>query len=166
MIKTKQFQLTPDLLQNILLIRYFKKRWWLLAWLWIIAISLLFIPGRDYFKTFFIVFAAIYPMLLVYRLWRFSHSKDNKIFFIRRELKITDDLIEDSLEDGTVYPMKIDYFIRHEKIKENYLLFVAKSNFLVIPKTAFEKEEDLQWFENNFLQNIEIKNTKHNKRHN
>ena len=157
MIKTKEFQLTPDLLQNILLIRYFKKRWWLLAWVWVLAILMLFIPGWDNFKTFFIVFAAIYPMLLVYRFWRFSHSKENKIFFVRRVLKITNDLIEDSLEDGTVYPMKIDNFIRHEKIKDNYLLFIAKSIFLVLPMSAFETEEDIKWFENNFLQNIGIK---------
>lgn len=97
-------------------------------------------------------------MFLVYRFWRFSHSKENKIFLVRRELTISNELIEDSLEDGTVYPMKIDHFIRHEKIKENYLLFVSKSNFLILPESAFKTEEDLKWFKINFLQNIAMKN--------
>ena len=160
MIETKQFQLNPDQVQDLFLIRHLKKRWCLLVLILLLAVIMIILPGWDDFETFFLVMAVLYPMYLVWYYWRYAHSKDNKIFYIKRHFKIQEDGIEAFFDDGTVHPIKLEYFIKAEQIKNNYLLFISKSSFVIFPKEVFESEEDLKWFEDHILMKINPKKHK------
>lgn len=154
MITTKKVKLTPNELFSILILRYLKKRWWLFVWIWVLAIILGLKEQHDYFDKFFIVFAIIYPILLIIQFWRYVVSKDNKLLLLERYCEIDADKINGIIDKDTYSPIKLGHFIKADLIRKIYLLYIAKNQFIYIPIYSFENDSDREWFENEIIKKI------------
>jgi hypothetical protein len=154
MIKTKKVKLTPKDLFLILTLRYIKKRWWLFAWIWIIAIILASDGMNDSFDMFFIAVAIIYPIWLAIQFWRYVTSKDNRLFLLERYYEIDNEKINGIIDQDTYSPIKLDHFIKVDLIRRTYLLYMAKAQFIYIPIDSFESDSDREWFENEIVKKI------------
>jgi hypothetical protein len=77
MITTKKVKITTKEFFLILIIRYLKKQWWLFAGIWFLAIIFAFDGIKDPVQMFFLVFAIIYPALVLIQFWKYVKSKDN-----------------------------------------------------------------------------------------
>ncbi|MGV8094669.1 MAG: YcxB family protein [Mangrovibacterium sp.] len=142
------------MLFKILIRIYLKKRWWLLAWVWILVVILLFMENRDALANFLIVFIVLFQILLIVQYWFYARSKDNKVFFLSRYYEIDTEKIVGFLEDGTSTPIKIEHFIRAIKIDNYNLLYLSKTQFIYLPNECFKSETDRQWFEKEVLGKI------------
>ena len=154
MITTQKIKLTSKELFIILIIRYIKKRWWLLAWIWILAIILALQEQYDSFDYFFISMAIIYPIVLAIQFWRYVISKDNKLLLLERYYEIDNEKINGIIDEDTYSPIKLEHFIKVDKIKETYLLFIAKNQFIYIPINSFKNNSDREWFEKEIIKRI------------
>lgn len=154
MIKTKKVKLSPKDLFLILIFRYIKKRWWLFAWIWILAIILGADGINDSFDMFFIVFAIFFPILLVIQFWRYVISKDNKLLLLERYYEIDSEKINGIIDQDTYSPIRLNHFIKVDLIRKTYLLYVAKNQFVYIPIDSFESDSDKEWFESEIIKKI------------
>lgn len=154
MITTKKVKLTAKELFSIFMIRYLKKRWWLIAWIWILAIILGFDGIGDSFEVFLIVFAVIYPILLGVQFWRYVTSKDNRLLLLERFYEIDNEKINGIIDEDTYSPIKLEHFIKVDLIRKTYLLYIAKNQFIYIPINSFETDSDREWFENEIIKQI------------
>jgi hypothetical protein len=154
MIITKKVKLTPKELFSILILRYIKKRWWLFIWIWVLALILGLDGINDTFDIFFIVFAIIYPILLLIQFWRYVTSKDNKILLLERYYKIDHEKINGIIDTDTYSPIKIEHFKKVDLIRKTYLLYIAQNQFVYIPIDSFESDSDKVWFENEIIKKI------------
>jgi hypothetical protein len=154
MIKTKKIQLTTNTLFSTLLNVYFKKRWWLIIWILIIGVLFSTSKSRGSTEIFIIFFSFAYPFLIAFQYWRFSNSKDNKVFFLEREFEVFQDRIIATLSDGTSSTIMIKHFIKVIELKNSYLLYSSKTQFMYIPKNAFQSETDKIWFEQEIIKKI------------
>lgn len=154
MVKTKRFKYTPKELFGILIMRYAKKRWWLLAWIWTLTIIILMMDAQDSFTYFMIGFAVFYPVLLVIQYWRYVNSKSNKLLLSERFYEMENDKIHEILDEDTHSTIRLDHFIKVEFIRNTYLLFIAKNQFVYIPVDSFESDEDRNWFDAEIISKI------------
>jgi hypothetical protein len=154
MITTKKVKITTKEFFLILIIRYLKKQWWLFAGIWFLAIIFAFDGIKDPVQMFFLVFAIIYPALVLIQFWKYVKSKDNKILFLERYYEIDNEKINGIIDHDTYSPIKIEHFIKVDMIRNTYLLYVSKNQFLYIPIHAFESDSDRVWFEKEFLPRI------------
>ena len=154
MITTKKIKLTEKEYFSILITRYVKRRWWLIAWIWGLAIIMWLMGDYGKFEYFFIGMAIVYPILLVWQFWRYANSKDNKLFLLERYYEIEKGKINGVIDDDTSSPIQIGHFIKVDLIKSTYLLFIAKNQFIYIPIDSFQSENDLNWFRNEILTQI------------
>jgi len=142
------------MLFKILIRVYLKKRWWLLAWVWVLVIILLLMENKDTFANLLIAFIILFQLLLIFQYWFYARSKDNKIFFLGRYYEIDPEKIVGFLEDGTSSPIKIEHFVKAIKIDNYNLLYLAKTQFIYLPNQCFKCEADRQWFEKEILSKI------------
>ena len=154
MITTKKVKLTPRQFFLILIIRHIKKQWWLFAAILFLAIFFLVNGINDPVQMFFPVFAIIYPALIVIQFWKYVTSKDNKLLLLERYYEIDNEKINGVIDRDTYSPIKLDHFIKVDLIRNNYLLFVSKNQFIYIPVDAFESDQDKEWFEKEILTRI------------
>jgi len=154
MIKTKRVKLTPKEFFNILIIRYIKRRWWLIVWIWGLALIISFKEDYESFDYFFFGMAIIYPIILIWQFWRYVNSKDNKILLLERHYEIDSDKINGIIDEETYSPIKLDHFIKVDLIRNTYLLYVAKNQFIYIPIDSFETEIDKKWFKEEIIEKI------------
>ena len=99
MISTNKTHLTSKEYFDIMITVYFRKKWWLIAWIWIAATVIYYIDTRDSLGNFLMILFAIYPFIVVFQYWRFAHSKDNKIYLLERHYEIYEDKIIGFLSD-------------------------------------------------------------------
>lgn len=154
MITTKNFQLTPKEFFLTLIKVYLKKRWWYFPLIWTFAVIFSLNDGVDSFAQFYVLFSIIYPIVLLYKYWAYANSKDNKIFLIERYFDIYEDRLVGFLSDGTENTIKTEHFIKLIDLENMYLLYIAKTQFIFIPKDSFKKEQDKEWFEKNIVAKI------------
>ena len=138
----------------ILILRYLKKRWWLIAWMWVLAIAFMISGNNDSFDVFIIVFAIIYPILLMIQYWRYATSKDNKLMLLERYYEIDGEKIKGIIDQDTISLIKTEHFIRVDLIRNTYLLYIAKNQFIYIPIDSFETDADREWFESEIIKRL------------
>ena len=138
----------------ILILRYLKKRWWLIAWMWVLAIAFMISGNNDSFDVFIIVFAIIYPILLIIQYWRYATSKDNKLMLLERYYEIDGEKIKGIIDQDTISLIKTEHFIRVDLIRNTYLLYIAKNQFIYIPIDSFETDADREWFESEIIKRL------------
>ena len=154
MVTTKRVKLSQMDLFLILILRYLKKRWWLIAWMWVLAIAFMISGNNDSFDVFIIVFAIIYPILLIIQYWRYATSKDNKLMLLERYYEIDGEKIKGIIDQDTISLIKTEHFIRVDLIRNTYLLYIAKNQFIYIPIDSFETDADREWFESEIIKRL------------
>ena len=154
MITTKKFQLTSKEFFLTLLKVYLKKRWWYFPLIWTFAIIISLSDDIDSFGQFYIYFAIIYPIYFLYKYWAYANSNDNKIFLIERYFDIYEDRLVAYLSDETESTIKSEHLIKYIVLENMYLLYIAKTQFLFIPKDSFQNLQDKDWFEKNVIKKI------------
>jgi hypothetical protein len=154
MIRTKRFKYTPKELFSILIIRYAKKQWWLLAWIWSLAIIMIAIGNKDSFSYFFIVFSIAYPLLLIIRFWRHVNSKNNRLLLADKFYEIDNEKIKGIIDEDTHSTIRLEHFIKVEFIRNTYLLFIAKNQCIYMSADSFENDDDRKWFESEIIRKI------------
>lgn len=128
-----------------------------MAWIWGLAIIIWLTGDYGEFERFLIGMAIIYPILIVWQLWRYANSKDNRIFLLERYYEIEKEKINGIIDGDTNSPIKIEHFIKVDLIKNTYLLFIAKNQFIYIPIDSFQTESDLNWFKSEIVSQIKKK---------
>jgi hypothetical protein len=154
MITTGPIKLTSKKLFEITLTTYLKRKWWLFAWIWVLAIILVLNNNKDSFDIFLIFFLVLFPIVLVIQFWRYAYSKQNKIFLLERYYEIETDTITGKMEDGTTQPIKIEHFIKVISSSKYYLLYIAKAQFIYVPFNSFKNITEKKWFEDEIVNKI------------
>ena len=158
MINTKNIKLTNKTLFTTLLTVYLKKRWWLITLILIISLLISLKENKDNNDYFIMFFSFIYPLLITLQYWRFANSGDNKIFLLERNYEIDDEKIIGNLNDGTSSTIMNNHLIKTIQLKNAYLLYISKLQFIYIPKNGFQTEQDKNWFEKKIIKNVKNKN--------
>jgi hypothetical protein len=154
MIITEKIKFTEYAFFKIFLAVYLKKRWWLIVMIWLFALLMFSKDEKDSSDTFFIYFAIFYPILIVVRFWMYANSKDNKLFLVERFFEIDENKFIGFLSDGTESTIKFEHFIRVVELKNIFLLYISKNQFIFIPKNSFQNNSDRVWFEQNIISKI------------
>jgi hypothetical protein len=154
MITTKKIQFTNKSYFKILLQINLKKYFWLFVLLWFFALINIFKSELNYFDIYIIIFSVAFPIYFFLWYWRFANTKENKIFFLERYYNIDNDKIIGFLNDGTENTIKKEHFIKFLELKESYLIYISKVQFLYFPKNAFQTVEDENWFKVTILEPI------------
>ncbi|MCB0402144.1 MAG: YcxB family protein [Flavobacteriales bacterium] len=148
MISTNPITLNSKEFFQILITVYFRKRWWFLSLLLLLAVFYLFTSiNLGSFRYFFITFSVVYPLLIIYQYWAFANSSKNKIFFLEKHYDIDTETLTGHVADGTQSTIKISHFVNVVTLKHCYLLYLSKSQFTYIPFASFKTPEDRIWFE-------------------
>jgi energy-coupling factor transporter transmembrane protein EcfT len=157
MIRTKKIELTADSFFYILLTIYFKRRWLILIWIWLMIFALLFSANIRSIEYLLILFLLLSQVILVVQYWLYAHSKDNRIYLLPRYFEIDDHQIVEWLDDGTSSTIKLERFVKVMKTGNCYLLFIAKNEYVYLPFSAFENEANKEWFETDVIRKINEK---------
>ncbi|MEO8516776.1 MAG: YcxB family protein [Flavobacterium sp.] len=154
MITTKKFQLTKKSFFQTLVMAHLKRRWWFFILIWALAFLFSLNGRNDPFEQFYVFFAAFYPIYFLYRYWNFARSKDSAVFLLERYFDIYEDRFVGVLSDETESTIKFEHFIKQVELKNIYLLYISRNQFVFIPKDAFKSEHDKNWFEQNIISKI------------
>lgn len=154
MITTKKIQLTKKSFFKTLLMAHLKRRWWFFILIWALAFLFSLNNRNDSFEHFYSCFAVLYPIYFLYTYWNFANSKDNALFLLERYYDIYEDRFVCFLSDGTESTFKCEHFIKKVELKNIYLLYISRNQFVFIPKEAFKSKEDEDWFRQSILSKI------------
>jgi hypothetical protein len=152
MITTNKVQFTNKSYFKILLQINAKKYAWFLILAWGLALTNLFKDVLGDFDIFYIIFSIVFPIYFIFYYWRFANSKENKIFFLERYYTIDENKIVGFLSDGTESIIKSEHFIKFLEVKESFLIYISKNQFLYFPKNAFKTIEDEKYFRKTILE--------------
>jgi len=147
MIKTQDIKLTANEFFRLILSIYLKKRWWLVAWIWILIIILLFSGHIGFVEIALLSLILLFQVIIIAQYWFYAHAKDNKLYLLSRYYEIDTDRIIETMEDGTSSTIKTERFIKVMKTSSYYLLYVARNEYVYLPVSAFESLADCEWFE-------------------
>lgn len=109
--------------------------------------------GSGATGMFLIIYAIIYPALIILSSMLWVYSKDNRNIYLPRKLqfnseKIISFSIQDTVFDTpTTNEIANNQIIKKLKLGSFYLLYTSKAYFLVIPKNVFQSEDDRTQFE-------------------
>jgi len=154
MIKTQEIKITANEFFRLILSIYLKKRWWLLAWIWILVIILLLGGSIGLIEIFLLAFILLFQVIIVGQYWFYAHSKDNRIYLMARHYEIDTDQVVEMMEDGTSSTIRTERFIKMMKTPRYYLLYVARNEYIYLPVKAFQSLADLEWFESEIVKKI------------
>lgn len=154
MIVTDKIRLTNKELFNIFTTSYLKKRWWLLAWIWIMIVILLFRDSSDAFGYFIIAALIIIQLIVAYQYWSVANSKENEESFQERFYEIDSEKLVLIKADGTSNTIENGLFTSLTKTKRYYLLYTSKTEFIYLPFCSFKSAEDLKWFDSEIVEKI------------
>ena len=154
MIKTQEIKITANEFFRLILSIYLKKRWWLLAWIWILVIILLLGGSIGLIEIFLLAFILLFQVIIVGQYWFYAHSRDNRIYLMARHYEIDTDQVVEMMEDGTSSTIKTERFIKVMKTQMYFLLYVARNEYIYLPVCAFQSLADREWFENEIISKI------------
>jgi hypothetical protein len=154
MIRTHSINLSANEFFRLILSIYLKKRWWLVAWIWILIIILLFSGHIGLVEIALLSLILLFQVIIIGQYWIYAHSKDNRIYLLARYYEIGSDQVVELMEDGTTSTIRTERFIKVMKTTRYYLLYVARNEYIYLPFIAFESLGDREWFENEIVNKI------------
>lgn len=154
MIKTQNIKITANEFFRLILSIYLKKRWWLVAWIWILIIILLFSGHIGLIEITLLTLILLFQAIIVGQYWFYAHSKDNRLYLLARYYEIGLDQVVELMEDGTTSTIRNERFIKVMKTTRYYLLYVARNEYIYLPVSAFESLADQEWFEKEIVNKI------------
>jgi hypothetical protein len=154
MIRTQNIKITANEFFRLILSIYLKKRWWLVAWIWILIIILLFSRHIGFIEITLLALILLFQVIIIGQYWFYAHSKDNRIYLLARYYEIDIAQIVEMMEDGTTSTVRTERFIKVMKTNRYYLLYVARNEYIYLPLSAFESLADREWFEDEIVNKI------------
>lgn len=154
MIVTEKIKLTSKDLFNILITSYLKKRWWLLAWIWVMIVILLVRQSNDSFGYFIVAALIFIQLIIAYQYWGYAKSKENNLLTQERYYEIDPDKIVGTVIDGTSTSIETRLFVSFIKTSKYYLLYTSKTEFIYLPISCFKSVEDINWFEREVIEKV------------
>ncbi len=154
MIITEKIKLTTKELFNILIKSYLKKRWWLLAWIWVMIIILLLRESNDNFGYFVVAALIILQAIILYQYWGYANSKEYVQLLLERQYEIDSEKIVGIAADGTITPYEMQQFISVMKTSKYYLLYTTRTDYIYLPVSSFKSAEDKECFETEIITKI------------
>lgn len=154
MIKTQNIKITANEFFRLILSIYLKKRWWLVAWIWILIIILLFSGHIGLIEITLLTLILLFQAIIVGQYWFYAHSKDNRLYLLARYYEIGLDQVVELMEDGTTSTIRNERFIKVMKTTRYYLLYVARNEYIYLPFSAFESLSDREWLEEEIVNKI------------
>lgn len=152
MTKTKTYSLTQKEYMKILMLKRFRKSWWLYLLMFLIGFIHIKDFGTNTFSTFVCIFSFIYPLLVFTYLYFWSKSKDHEPVFAEVNLFFDDKYLyfKSNNNESKVAPNSIQKIIEHNK---HWLLYISKGQFIHVPKHIFYNESDFKLFTTLIKQN-------------
>jgi len=154
MIKTQSIKITANEFFRLIFSIYLKKRWWLVAWIWILIIILLFSGHIGFVEITLLALILLFQVIIIGQYWFYAHSKDNRLYLLGRYYEINSDQVVELMEDGTTSTIRTERFIKVMKTPRYYLLYVARNEYIYLPVSAFESLADLEWFKEEIVNKI------------
>jgi hypothetical protein len=154
MIRTQDIKITANEFFRLIFSIYLKKRWWLVAWIWILIIILLFSGHIGFIEITLLALILLFQVIIIAQYWFYAHSKDNRLYLLSRYYEIGSDQVIELMEDGTTSTIRNERFIKVMKTARYYLLYVARNEYVYLPFIAFTSLADLEWFENEIVNKI------------
>lgn len=154
MIKTQSIKITANEFFRLIISIYLKKRWWLLAWIWILIIILLLSGHIGFIEITLLALILLFQVIIIGQYWFYAHSKDNRLYLLARYYEIGSDQVVEMMEDGTTSTIRNERFIKVMKTTRYYLLYVARNEYIYLPVSAFESLADQEWFEDEIVNKI------------
>nr|WP_262910405.1 YcxB family protein [Pontibacter silvestris] len=123
-----------------------RRYWWL--YLLSLTFSLLLLErfGEDPVATIYVCIALAYLVGIFIYLYFIANSSKNKNLFIPRRLIVYSEKIVSQSEDNVHNELPLSYIINAIERKSYWLLYIARSQFIYIPKKAFVSPEDMAAF--------------------
>ncbi|HEX2609098.1 MAG TPA: YcxB family protein [Flavisolibacter sp.] len=156
MIETNEFALTKKEYLKIIVFQRLRSSAWIFGMNVVLMIISINRFGKSPVSVFFTVYALLYPLLTFLYLVRWVNLKDNKNVYKPMQLSFGKDKLTASMGQSSVFEtptrseIAYDTIIKKNKMKDFYLLFVAKNSFVVVPKNTFRSSEDREEFEKLF----------------
>lgn len=145
MIEINSFRLTPNIYFGIIVKRHLQKSWWLYVLCLLFSLYFLFSTDRSSFAVFMIIFGIIYlPSVLIYYFFWATSSKNNTLFLDRKLTLESEKLSMNA--DGIYSELAYKHVQKIVETSDYFLLYVAKSQFVYIPKSAFVDAADIEKF--------------------
>ena len=154
MIRTQDIKITANEFFRLIFSIYLKKRWWLVAWIWILIIILLFSGHIGLVEISLLALILLFQIIIIGQYWFYAHSKDNSLYLLARYYEIDKTQIVEMMEDGTTSTVRTERFIKVMKTDRYYLLYVARNEYIYLPVSAFESLADQEWFEDEIVNKI------------
>lgn len=123
---------------------HYKKFWWLYAIILFGALVTTFDETKQPFDYFLIIVGYGYlPFISIYYYF-WATSRKNKLLFTDRELKLSDDKLIVTSPDELYSEIPIRHVLKLVEQSDCLLLYIAKSQFIYVPKNAFENPNDME----------------------
>jgi len=146
MIETKVFKQTQKEYFNIILKVQFKRRWWIIALLILFSAYNFFKIEEESAKIVWVLFPIVYIIALYFQNRWFAYSKKNAIFFNERKLFFDENMMRFEIENKTTSEVLYSNIIEIKQLENCWMLYIAKHQFIHVPKNIFYKEEDFERF--------------------
>lgn len=143
-IETQSFKLTPNTFFKIIAATRLRRSWWM--YLGYFAFALFFL--KDFYQSqltsYMVIFGFAYPPAVFGYLFYWAHSSKNKAFFLERKLTFDEDKIISTDEDGAHNEIFWKNVFAVVDRTQYWLLYIAKGQFIYLPKDAFQSDKDRQ----------------------
>lgn len=149
MIETKKFEQSQKIYFDIVLSTRIRKSWWLYILLIIVGIFHLYqyINTLNNSNLMWSLACLLYPVIIYISLYRFAHSKNQKIFLSERQLFFNSEIFKIVENDGSFSEIPYTKIANTVSKVEYWMLYLNKNNYIYVPKNIFYKKEDFEKFE-------------------
>lgn len=131
-----------------------RKRWWLIAWIWVMIVILLVRENNDSFAYVIAAALVLLQGIIAYQYWGYANSKENASYLQDRHYEIDSDKIVGITVDGTSTSIEVRNFISVMKTSNYYLLYTTKTEYIYLPINSFKSTEDKEWFDREIIAKI------------
>ncbi|SIT93604.1 YcxB family protein [Pontibacter indicus] len=146
MIQTYTYALSPKTYFRIIAENRLRRFWWLYLLMIIFSLSSLDRFGDDNFITTYIIVSAVYlPCLFIY-LYFWATSRKNQNLFLPHSFTVDEKMMTSTSAGNFQSEIPLQLIIKTVERKSYWLLYIAKSQFIYIPKAVFPTQEDLATF--------------------
>lgn len=135
-IKTQEFRLDKQRYFHIVMRKHLRKRIWFVLVIWAFAITLAFIR-MNFITIILIIYAVVYPSLVLYFLKKRFNSNTNPAIYRKRYFVLKGDTLITHFEDETSSMVKLKDIRRIYKKRRYSMAYVDKNQFVYIPREAF-----------------------------
>lgn len=155
-IETQNFRLTPGAYFKIIATKRLKTSWWLYIGYWGFAIFFLKDFNQSMLTRYMVIFGFAYPVAVFGFLLFWAYSQRKSVLMMERRFILEKDRLITIDEDDTKEEIQWKQLLKITAQPKYWLFYIAKGQFVCLPKDAFQSEED-QKKANAFLEKLSEK---------